>query len=483
MFSWHCRRPLHTSWLVAIFCLGIVAGLIATPHGVELSSLPWLLVASVLILGGIWKRRVYSAAPLIVAGLLLGLLRGSAYQAQLAPYGYIVGQELTIQGKVLDDSDIGKRGEIVLRLGDIRIGGQRLAGGVWVSIRSKADIKRGDVVIVKGKLSEGFGSFAASVYQAQLQKVERPVPGDVALTVRDWFAGSVRRAVPEPEASLGVGYVVGQRRALPEELDEALRVAGLTHVVVASGYNLTILVSVARRLFAKVSKFLAAFFSGGLTIAFVAITGMSPSMSRAGLVTALGLMAWYYGRRFHPVVLLLLAAAVTLLINPAYAQNDLGWQLSFASFAGVLIVGPLLYNYFYGSERPSVPRQVLFETVSAWVCTVPLIIVAFGQFSNVAIAANMLVLPFIPLAMLLTFIAGAVTLVVPALAAIVGFPAFLLLSYMTKVTIFLGGVSWAQTEVDAGWYFVLLYYSALLTACAYIWRKTHFNFMERATLE
>ena len=239
----------------------------------------------------------------------------------------------------------------------------------------------------------------------------------------------------------------------------------------------------ARRLFTKVSKFLATFISAGTIVAFVAITGMSPSMSRAGLVTGLGLLTWYYGRRFHPVVLLLLAAAVTALINPAYARNDLGWQLSFASFAGVLIVGPLLHNYFYGNAQPHVLRQVLFETMSAWICTVPLIVLAFGQFSNVAILANMLVLPLIPLAMVLTFAAGLLTLVVPALAQVAGFPASLLLGYMTKVTMLLGDMSWAQTTLEVSWYFVPVYYVTLLVLCGYMWRKTRYDFMERAALE
>lgn len=484
MFSWYSQRPLHASWLIAVVCFGITIGLIGAPHanGV-VSGISWLVVACVLLGGGWIRRSRYSVVPLLLAGVLIGLVRGDVYQRQLAPYDDYIGTTVSVRGIVKDDSDVGKQGEVVLRLGDIEIDRAEVGGAIWVSVDGKADIKRGDRVTVNGELSEGFGSFAASMHRAEFVRIERPMPGSVALTIRDWFAGGVRQAIPEPEASLGVGYVVGQRRSLPEDLDASLRAAGLTHVVVASGYNLTILVSVARRLFGKVSKFLAGFFSGGLTVAFMAVTGMSPSMSRAGLVTGLGLLAWYYGRRFHPVVLLLLAAAITLLINPAYAQNDLGWQLSFASFAGVLIVGPLLQSYFFGEEKPGVMRQVLFETLSAWVCTVPLIVLAFGQFSNVAILANILVLPLIPLAMLLTFVAGSMTLIVPALATIAGFPAFLLLGYMTKTSMFLGNVSWAQTALAVPWYVVVLYYAALLVFLAYIWRATRFDFMDRAALE
>lgn len=205
----------------------------------------------------------------------------------------------------------------------------------------------------------GFGNFSSAVYRAKLLNVQRPEPGDVARQVRDWFADTVRRAIPDPQAALGIGYLVGQRRALPPELDEALQIAGLTHVVVASGYNLTILVRLARRLFVRVSKYLAAFAASGMIGSFVLITGASPSMSRAGLVAGLSLLAWYYGRKFHPLVLLPFAAAVTVLIDPSFAWGDLGWQLSFTAFAGVMIIAPLGQAYFFGDKKPGTIRQIL----------------------------------------------------------------------------------------------------------------------------
>lgn len=481
MTQWRAWQRMHPSWLIAIACLGVCLGVMMATSLVSYAyAAAWMLLLGLVALVADWKRKRCTVPLFLITGICIGLLRGADYVQSIAPLQSIVGEVMTVQGVVSEDIDTGKRGETVLRLRNIVVNERSLGGNMWISMSTKATIKRGDVVAVKGKVSDGFGSFAASMYRAELLSVERPIPGDIALRVRDWFADGVRRAIPEPEASLGVGYIVGQRRSLPEQLDAALRTVGLTHVVVASGYNLTILVNVARRLFARISKFQALFFSSGLTLSFIAITGMSPSMSRAGLVTGLGLLAWYYGRRFHPFVLLLLAAALTLLWQPAYARGDLGWQLSFTSFAGVLIVAPLLQRYFFGEARPGVLRQVFFETLSAWVCTVPLIVLAFGQFSNVAILANLLVLPLIPLAMLLTFIAGGGAILVPAVAFLVGLPAAFLLGYMTRVAIFLGDLPWAQTIVEIPQGGVAVYYLLLVLFCAYIWRKTDFSFMKRA---
>ena len=248
--------------------------------------------------------------------------------------------------------------------------------------RHNQAIKRSDVVTVRGVLSDGFGAFAARMSRAAVERVTREQPGDVAVGVRDWFAERVRRYVPESEAALGLGFLMGLRRALPLELMTALQVAGLTHVIVASGYNLTILVRLARRLFVRVSKYLAALSAGVMIIGFMAMTGLSPSMSRAGLVASLSLAAWYYGRTIHPLVLLPVAAAMTLLINPQFGWNDLGWQLSFAAFSGVIILAPLLQRYFFGTKPPGVIRQIIGETVSAQIMTLPLLVASFGVISN-----------------------------------------------------------------------------------------------------
>jgi competence protein ComEC len=483
MRVWWLKKRLHVSWLVAVLAAGIVIGVIAAQYWSELHSVIWLIVGISLAALGFWRGRLYAIVFVLLAGGIIGLWRGSVGQQELTPYKNIIGYEAAVTGKVSEDPDVGKNGELVLRLGNVTIEGHALPGMIWVSAGAQPEIKRGDVVTVEGKLSEGFGSFPASMYRAQVVKAERPVPGDVAGRVRDWFADAVRQAVPEPAASLGIGYLVGQRRGLPPELDQALQVAGLTHIVVASGYNLTILVRLARRLFVKVSKYLAALSAGSMIVAFILVTGASPSMSRAGLVAGLSLLAWYYGRKFHPLVLLPFAAAVTLLMNPSYGWNDLGWQLSFAAFGGVMILAPLAQRYFFGEKKPGTVRQILGETIAAQICTMPILILAFGEFSNVAIIANLLVLPFVPLAMLLTFLAGIGALLLPSLASIFGTPASLLLEYMISAANYLANVPWAQTQVTINIWIVAISYAAIIAFCGFMAWRTRYNLRDQNLVE
>lgn len=485
MQAWGYRK-VHVSWLIAVVCVGIIIGIVAAqyiPLGM-FTSWVWFAIASVLVNLVLWRRNSYLIIVALVGGIIIGMWRGAIDYNRLAVYQNIQGGVVTISGVVSEDVDLNSRGELVLRLHNLSVNHYQFPGKILVSVNKNANIQRSDVVVVQGKMGEGFGNFSGTIYSAKLEKVQRPQPGDVALGLRDWFADSIRQAIPDPQAALGIGYLVGQRRALPPDLDEALKIAGLTHIVVASGYNLTILVRLARRMFAKISKYTAALAAGGMIASFVAITGMSPSMSRAGLIAGLSLLAWYYGRKFHPLVLLPFAAAITLLANPSYGWGDLGWQLSFAAFAGVMILAPLGQRYFFGENKPGMMRQILGETIAAQIMTLPILVLAFGQFSNVAIFANALILPLVPVAMLLTFIAGIGAVVFPAAAAsVIGLPASWVLQYMIEVARYLASVPWAQTTAEISQWVAIIAYMGLVGICVYLWKATKYDLRDSNIVE
>lgn len=476
---WLLKRKIHVSWLIALCCVGIFIGVFLARYvGDSYESLTVnLIIATLFIIMTLWKKYIYLIPLLIVGGVLFGLWRGSAVQAELTRFKPFYGNSIYLGGTVKDDVDTGTSNQLVIRLDNIRIDSKELPGVLWITSAS-ADIKRGDKLLLHGILKEGFGNFSGVIYRANIDKIIHPQPGDIARVIRDWFADAVRKVIPDPEASLGVGYLVGQRRALPADLASALQIAGLTHVVVASGYNLTILVRLARRLFVKISKYLSALSASTMIVAFIAVTGMSPSMSRAGLVAGLSLAAWYYGRKFHPIILLSLAIAITVMANPSYAWGDLGWQLSFAAFAGVMIIAPLMQRYLFGEKKPGTIRQILGETISAQLATAPILIASFGQLSNVAIVSNLLILPLVPLAMLLTFIAGVGNLVTPIIAGFIGMPATWLLHYMVSVAEYLASLPWAVSSVQFPWWGVAICYVVIISMCLYMWRVTKFNLRE-----
>jgi competence protein ComEC len=473
MQLWRLRRRVHVSWVIALGCLFFVIGVWFAQY--SRLSLGWVVAAITLASFGVWRRQIFALPCIALAGVLFGTCYGSVTLGGLDVYKPLYDAQVQIQGTIKEDPSTSAKGLLVLQLDHVEYKSQVMPGFVWVSVIGHPDVKRGDIVTVSGKAAAGFGTLALTMYTAKVVSITHPHPGDIGRIVRDWFANAIRKGIPEPEASLGIGYLVGQKSALPPDLANALQIAGLSHVVVASGYNLTILVRLSRRAFIKASKFLSVFAFGIMIASFVAMTGLSPSMTRAALVSSLSLLTWYYGRQFHPFVLLPFAAAVTVLFQPSYAWGDIGWQLSFAAFAAVMVVGPLFQIYFFGEKEPGLIRQVLGETVAAHIVTIPIVVPAFGYVSNVAIPANILIVPLVPIAMLLTFIVGVTALAFPSIVQWVGMPAEWLLHYMTFTSQYLAGLPWAKTNVTTQWWEVLVYIILLVVICIYMQRKTHFS--------
>jgi competence protein ComEC len=476
-------KNVHASWHITAASWGILAGVALSLLNFGFNHFIWLIVGSAICAAAFLFKYKFLLVAAILGGVLVGLWLGASQTAELTEYNQYYNKDVLLVGKVNEDTTMTEKGEQRMRLTEVAIGRQKLPGEVWLSSGNTADIKRGDILTVQGKLNKGFGNIPASMFRAKIITAERPHMGDPAREIRDWFAQGVRNAIPSPQADLALGYLVGQRNDLPPDLQEQLKILGLTHVVVASGYNLTILVKFARRSLSKVSKYLSTFFAGIMIASFVLVTGFSPSMNRAALVTALTLVAWYYGRTIHPFVLLPFVAAITIAMDPSALWGDIGWYLSFASFAGVIILAPLINRYFWSNKKPGAIREIFIGTLSAQLATLPTIAYIFGQYSPMALPANLLILPLIPLTMVCTFFAGLAGLFAPTIAQIAGLPAFWSLKYMTAIVEWIGDLPFAKGEIEFGIAALVGTYLAIIGVLIYLWRKTKFNFSKSNFLE
>ena len=416
----------------------------------------------------------------VIAGLACGLLRGTDMQTQLGAYTDYQGKKVVLRGTVIDDAGYGDKGQRDMRLQNVQLDGRSPPGVVRVTSYTLHQPRRGDIVEVAGTLREGFGNYHGAIYFGQLTMVS--VAKNPIDEFRHIFAAGIYSNVPDLQASLGLGVLMGVKTQLPDDLDAQLKVLALTHIVVASGYNLTVLIRMARKLFESRSKFQTAVVGGGLMATFVVVTGFSASMTRAALVSGLSLLAWYYGRRIHPVVILLVAAALTAGINPAYIWGDLGWYLSFLAFAGVLLVAPLVTRVIYKKREPKIIGQIVIETFSAQLTTLPLTLSIFGNFTILGLLANVMIVPLIPLAMLLTLIAG-VCAGLGAIAPYIALPAVWLLTYITQLVSVLAAVPWAAVQVKITAATMVGLYVSMLLAGILIWRKTKHDFMAKSVIE
>jgi competence protein ComEC len=417
---------MRRTTLITIGCLSVLAGL-GLARWLSLDSLWWLLAlpAFLLIRNNVWLKLIL----VIMVGLGLGLYRGSIYMEKLAQLGSLTGQKVTVVANVKTDSVYGKRSQIEFIADSVKeVQPKRiaLAGNFKVSGFGVPMVYRGDKVEVTGKLFPMRGSNQARMAYTQLKILGS---GD------QWFdkfsrgfSTGMQNALPEPQASFALGLLVGARSNLPQDVITQLTMVGLVHIVAVSGYNLTILVRAAQRLKIN-SKYQKTVLSLALVGGFLLMTGFSASIVRAAIVSILGLWAWYYGRRLRPLLLIGFAAALTAYANPFYLWSDLGWYLSFLAFFGVLIIGPLITGVLF-KKPPQLLTIVLIETLSAEIMTFPLIMLTFGQMSLIALLANLLIVPLVPLAMLLSAGAAGAGMLLPAFAGWFAWPARLLLTYM-----------------------------------------------------
>lgn len=452
------------------FLIGL--GLARLGNGLEVLWV-WLSIA-VVVLAWRFLSRPVLLASIVLLGLVAGLWRGGMFMNYLHVYDGVYERQIILTGTAETDSVYGNKTQLSFDIGDITVSEPEeadLVGRIKVEGFGEPAVYRGDVVRVEGKLFPSRGSRQGRIGFAQLEVLGRSA--SPIETIRHGFVAGMQSALPEPHASFGLGLLIGQRNTLPNETTKMLSIVGLTHIIAVSGYNLTIIVRGVRRKLTWLSKYQSMVVILTLIGVFLLFTGFSASIVRATVVSVLSLLAWYYGRTFRPLLLLLIAAALTAGWYPLYLWSDIGWYLSFLAFFGIMIVAPLLakrFSRFF--KRQNGLRLLMLETMCAQVMTMPLIMYIFKEFSLVALVANLLVAPLVPLAMLVSMVAGLSGMLVPAIAGWFAWSARILLTYMLDIITLLSRVPHALVKRSLGLTSMLIIYVAVSLLAFVLWRKT-----------
>lgn len=468
------RRRLRRTTVIALCLLCTLIGLGFSRR----ASANWATAAVVGPLAALTFRRRNFLSLLTLLGccLTVGVWRGSVYMQKLSIYQQLKKTPVIIQATSTSDAVYAEKSQLSFDVSHVQLRDpvdRALVGTMAVKGFGEPMVYKGDRVQVEGKMYPTRGSRQASISYADI-KVLRHSTSKID-TVRRKFAAGITSALPEPLGSFGLGLLIGQRTTLPKTLTDQLSAVGLTHIVAVSGYNLTIIVLVAHRLLHKRSKYQAIVLTLSLIGVFLLFTGSSASIVRAALVSALSLLAWYYGRRFKPHVLILLVAVLTAAWYPPYLWSDLGWWLSFLAFAGVLLVSPLLTRRFFVKREPKLLLQILLETTAAQVMTLPLIMYIFGKLSLIALLANMLIVPLVPLAMLLSLMAGLAGMLIAPVAGWFAWPANLLMNYMLDIIQLLSRLPHALVARSLRLDQMLMSYGVISLILLIWWQKTRKN--------
>jgi len=257
---------------------------------------------------------------------------------------------------------------------------------------------------------------------------------------------SVARGLHGDRAAVIEGVVLGDDGGLPDGLRARFRAAGLYHLLAVSGQNVALVV--ASVLVVAWLLGIARFFAqlGALTAiaCYVLAVGAQPSVVRAGVVGALGSVAWLSARsadRWH----LLLVGAIALLAWNPYTLFDAGFQLSFAAVGAIFVLVPRFQRFLEGYPLGKA-RAAVAVSAACGLVTAPILWVQFHSLQLLAVPANALAAPAVAPLLLLALAAAALAPLSGTAAAALAWLNGWCAAYLVLVARLVGGLPFAQVQ-------------------------------------
>lgn len=489
-------------WLY-IFAFGFIGGVFLNSFrdiGFSIFLLLVLLSFAVFIYGKFLlsetsrKKEIFLASFFIFA-LSLGILRYeikdlSRRDSLLDSH---LGEKTIIEAVVADEPDKRENG-VKLTLDFKRIDdGEKILpvrGRGIATVDFYPELQYGDFLRIEGKLKapenfEGdrgktfdYVSYLAKdeiFYEITFPKMEllsrgngNPIKENL-YKFKNKFIGNLEKTIPEPHSSLLGGLLLGAKQSLGKELQEDFRKAGVIHIVVLSGYNITIVAEAIMAAFSFLPKFGSMSFGVLGIILFAVMTGGSVTVIRASAMALLVVLAKATRRRYDITRILIIVALFMIIHNPKILVFDSSFQLSFLATIALIYVAPLVENKLLFVTEKFKLREFATATISTQIFVLPLLLYKLGELSLVGLPVNILILAFIPLTMLFGFLTGAVSFIGVAFSIPFAYISYALLSYELKVVEIFSSLPFASISIP---YFPLwLMVATYLFYSLIIWRS------------
>ncbi|HXH23454.1 MAG TPA: DNA internalization-related competence protein ComEC/Rec2, partial [Dehalococcoidia bacterium] len=296
---------------------------------------------------------------------------------------------------------------------------------------------------------------------------------------RDSLGSRLSHALPEPEAALARGILLGQRASIPRDVNEAFNAAGISHLIAISGSNVSLVAALAfAALTWPLGRRRAIIAAMALIAAFVVLVGASPSVLRAGVMAVFMLGSVLAGRPGSPITAVAFAAALLTAIEPL-AALDVAFQLSFAATLGLVLLSPRMAAALSGAFGRVVPAPLALwlgesvaMTLASSLAVYPIIAANFERVSLAALPANILAVPLFGAVVVTSALTAVAGLAFESAAPIIGAFALLPLSLLLAVARGFAALPGASLEVRgfAAEAALALYAALALVAFAF-WRR------------
>ncbi|MBT3362888.1 MAG: ComEC family competence protein [Chloroflexi bacterium] len=284
-------------------------------------------------------------------------------------------------------------------------------------------------------------------------------------TLRTDMSGAINSSLHEPQASMAQAILLGKRGTIPDSLKDGLAISGTMHLIAISGIHITIM--------AGLFMALGAWFFGRHRPAYLLlpliiiwlytmISGMHPSAIRAAIMSSVYLLAIWSGRSNRSLNALALTAAIMVALQP-YVLWDVGFRLSFLAMLGIVLLSP----YFEAAGQSSIRRlsgkqsyeplsnignfinKSVAITLGATLATMPAVAFYFNRVSLVSLPATFLALPVLPLVIVTSALVGILGIFALPVARVIGWAAWVALTYLIKIIEFFSSLSFSSIEMDS----------------------------------
>lgn len=268
----------------------------------------------------------------------------------------------------------------------------------------------------------------------------------------------IGRILHEPAASLLTGILLGVEGGIPKDVGDAFAATGTTHIVAISGFNIAIISGIFYGLFRRaLGSRQAVWPSIAGVVLYTPLVGAGASVVRAAIMGILYLLGRHLGRPTYVPASLAAAAIGMTLLNPLTLW-DVGFQLSFAATLGLVLYADRfqrgavrLLSRFVQEERAQQAMGFLSDalliTLAAQVATLPLTLYTFRRLSLVSLLTNFLVLPAQPGVMIWGGLATLAGLLWLPLGRVLGWVAWLFLTWTIEVVQWTAGIPYAWLDV------------------------------------
>lgn len=215
----------------------------------------------------------------------------------------------------------------------------------------------------------------------------------------------ITAAFPDDTAPFAKALLLGDTSDFSYQVDTAFKVSGIRHVVAVSGLHVSALFSVIYFFFRR-RRLLTFLIAVPVLTFFAAVTGFSPSVTRATLMALLMALGAVINEEYDGLTGLSFASLIMMLLNP-FVIASVSFQLSVSSVAGILLLAPPIFSGIQRRFPKTKPKSqkgrlvywfagAVSVSASALLASAPLSAYYFGSVSLIGIFSNLLLLWMIP---------------------------------------------------------------------------------------